>query len=231
MKIIKKLRNSAVTSYEKNILDFTERNNNHRFLDCGCDDGKWTKKVINKGNFSPENSYGIEIIKNRALAARKRGIKVRLCDLNRNLPYKDNFFDLVHANQVIEHLYDTNHFLSEIYRVTKKGGYIIICTENLSSWHNIFSLFFGFQPFSLTNVSSKFFGIGNPLSPHYREAMKKPNTWQHIRVFAYRGLVEHIQEAGFKIESIKGSGYYPINILSKIDPRHSAFLTVKGRKL
>ena len=74
-------------------------------------------------------------------------------------------------------------------------------------------------------------GIGNPLSPNYKKKMPRPDSWQHIRVFAYKGLIDHIEEAGFKVEKVAGSGYYPVNFAARIDPRHSAFLTVKARKI
>lgn len=229
-KIIKKLRDSAVKQFKDYIINCIEVNERHIFLDCGCDDGEWTSKIIKKGNFEIENCYGIEIIDEKIKLAKEKGIKVKKADLNDILPFDSNFFDIIHANQVIEHLYDTYNFLKELYRITKNGGYIVICTENLASWHNIFSLLFGYQPFSLTNISPTYFGIGNPLAPHYREKMPNPSSWQHIRVFAYRGLIEHIEEAGFKIEKIFGAGYYPLNFLSRLDPRHSAFIIIKARK-
>ena len=152
-------------------------------------------------------------------------------DLNEPFPFGDEHFEIVHANQVIEHLKDTDNFIKEIWRTLKPGGYAVICTENLGSWHNIFSLVFGWQPFSLTNVSGKRFQIGNPLAIHYEVAPSNPQSWQHNRVFAYRGLKEIFAVHGFVIEHIEGSGYYPLpNCLSKLDPRHAAFLTLKIRK-
>lgn len=107
----------------------------------------------------------------------------------------------------------------------------MISTENLSSWHNIFSLFFGWQPFSLTNISSHSLGIGNPLALHRGENLSFP-SWQHIRVFAYRGLKEIFEIKGFKVEKILGAGYHPLpNFFAKIDLRHAAFLTIKARKV
>jgi len=229
-KIIKKLRNGALKKYQEDILNYVEINDKHVFLDCGCNDAKWTLKIIEKGRFRMKNCYGIEIIDERIKLAEEKGIEVKKANLNDNLPFESNFFDVIHANQVIEHLYDTHKFLKELYGITKNGGYVIICTENLASWHNIFALLFGWQPFSLTNISPNYFGIGNPLAPHYKEKMPNPNSWQHIRVLAYKGLIEHIEEVGFKIEKIAGAGYYPLNFLAKKDLKHSAFLTIKARK-
>jgi hypothetical protein len=110
----------------------------------------------------------------------------------------------------------------------------VICTENLASWHNIFSLLLGWQPFSLTNISSKTLGLGNPLALHHLEAA--PVVWmQHLRVLAHDGLVHLCRLHGFTIEAVRGAGYYPLPRqiaarVAKLDPRHAAFLALKLRK-
>ncbi len=134
-------------------------------LDCGCDDGDWTLKL--GARIGVVRLYGIEIVDESRQAALQKGIIAKTGDLNEPFPFEDELFEIVHANQVIEHLKDTDHFIKEIWRTLKPGGYAVICTENLSSWHNIFSLVFGWQPFSLSNVCEKRFQIGNPLAMHY----------------------------------------------------------------
>tara|TARA_B110000211_G_scaffold233385_1_gene299455 strand:- start:7721 stop:8386 length:666 start_codon:yes stop_codon:yes gene_type:complete len=46
------------------------------------------------------------------------------------LPYQDNDFDFVLFNAVIEHLYSPDKILSEIYRILKKDGVLILITPN-----------------------------------------------------------------------------------------------------
>ena len=51
----------------------------------------------------------------------------------------------------------------------------------------------------------------------------------------FQGLKELLEAHNFKVEKILGAGYYPLpgrlaRILSKIDKRHAAFLTIKVRK-
>lgn len=48
-------------------------------------------------------------------------------------PYENNSFDMVLLNEVVEHLPQSPVIsLKEIHRVTKKGGYIMITTPNIS---------------------------------------------------------------------------------------------------
>ncbi len=230
MKILNNLRTKAVFDRKKSILNLITVNECSRLLDLGCDDGSWTLELGLK--LRTKNLYGVEVNETALSKARKNGIISKNCDLNKKIPFKDNFFDVIHSDQVIEHLSNTDNFIGEIKRVLKTGGYAIISTENLASWHNIFSLVFGWQPFSLTNISQKKFSLGNPLSFNVHRGMNRPEGWQHQRVFAYQGLIEIFKENGFKVEKIIGSGYYPFpNILSKIDKRHAAFLSIKVRKL
>lgn len=226
------LMNQRSKAYEKNkenILKFLEVNKKAKLLDLGCDDGEWTLKLAEK--IKTKDIHGYELIEKRAKQASERGIEVYIGDLNERLKYSNNTFDVAHTNQVIEHLNNTDMFLEEIYRILKPGGYVIISTENLASWHNIFALLLGYMPFSLVNVSSKTAAVGNSLAPHTGEDFWEEDTWQHQRVFTTKGL-KHLSELfSFKVESILGAGYYPFgNVLSSLDPYHSAFVTFKLRK-
>lgn len=228
--ILTKMRNQAASDYSACILKCLEPSGKEvSLLDCGCDDGKWTLQL--GARIGAVRLYGIEIVDDRRQEAMRKGIIAKPGDLNEPFPFDDEQFEIIHANQVIEHLRDTDNFIKEIWRTLKPGGYAVICTENLSSWHNIFSLLFGWQPFSLSNVCEKRFQIGNPLALHYEETPSNPQSWQHNRVFAYRGLKELFVVHGFVIEYTEGSGYYPLpSRLGRLDPRHAAFLTFKIRK-
>ena len=201
---------------------------NTRLLDLGCDDGlltaRWAARV------GAKDVHGVEIVDERAQLAEERGITVARADLNGRMPFEDETLDVVCSNQVIEHLRDTDLFVSEILRIVRPGGYVVVSTENLASWHNIASLFFGWQPFSLTNVSHSYGGLGNPFAVHRGKGFEW-KSWEHVRVFAYRGLSELFSTHGFSVESIVGAGYFPLPArFGRADPRHAAFITIKARK-
>jgi len=158
--LIKLVEKSRRINNEK-IIKLLEKDSHANLLDLGCDDGKWTLRLAKKIN--TKKMHGIEVVDSRIEEAEKKGVVVKKADLNGMLPYDDDSFDVVHANQVIEHLHDTDTFVSEIYRILKPGGYALISTENLASWHNVVALALGFQPFSTANFSNKG-SIGNPFA-------------------------------------------------------------------
>ncbi len=211
----------------ESVIRLSPRLDTGEYLDCGCDDGKLTKKVASK--VMPSSSYGIEISNVAVKKAKKLGIKASVGDLNNPLPFKDGIFSLVTANQVIEHLKDTDRFVDEVYRVLKPGGYFVISTNNLSSWHNIFALFLGFQPFP-SDVSNTT-GIGKMFKLFDGDG----GSWSHLRIFTMKALVEFLKFHKFEVSQVDNIGYYPLpyslgKLCTKIDPLHSAYTTVLAKK-
>lgn len=47
-----------------------------------------------------------------------------------NLPFGDKSFDAVVSFDVVEHILDDKQFISEAFRVCKKGGYLVLGTPN-----------------------------------------------------------------------------------------------------
>lgn len=223
------LRSAAFRAYQSDILKLVERNPGARVLDIGCDDGEWTNQLrICTG---AGEIVGADMVAEALRKAAPKGVSPILCDVSSGFPFLDSTFDVVHANQVIEHLYRTEHFVQEVFRILKPGGYAIICTENLSSWHNIFALVLGWMPMSSSNFSQIVYNVGNPLALHTEESTYLPESWQHIRVLSLRGIKDIFKLHGFQVEEVLGAGYYPLpSFLAKLDPTHAAFLTCKFRK-
>jgi SAM-dependent methyltransferase len=101
-------------------------------LDTGCDP-RMTRFLKEA---TKSRSIGLNIISE---GMDKSGDWV-VCDVEIGLPFRDNFFDLIFCGEVIEHTFNTDYFISEVYRILR--WFLIITTPNLASfWNRIFLLF------------------------------------------------------------------------------------------
>jgi len=238
----KKIWTEAYRRNDLNIISLLETDKNAMVLDVGCGDGQKTVKF--KRKIMCQKIAGIDGVKERLAAAQRRGVKeTKIVDLEKKWPFPEKYFDVIISNQVIEHLVNIDNFIKEICRLLKSGGYCVISTENLASWHNIFALTLGFQDFSHHLIKKSH--VGNPFSPHFGEETvtwsKEDNsgvddtTYPHLKIPTYFSLIKIFEEYGFKFEKGLASGYYPFfgitgRFFSKIDPRHSHFIAVKLHK-
>lgn len=223
---------NAANLNRRNIVDLVRRagtDGSGILLDLGCDDGVWTMKLASE--IGAREVHGVEVVEEQAQKARANGVRVMVSDLNRPLSdLPSGYFDVIHANQVIEHVSSVDLFVSEVFRLLKPGGAAVVSTENGSSWHNVFAAGMGWQIFSLTNVSSLKAGLGNPFAIQ-RGGTPFAGTWTHKTIFNYRGLIEMFETHGFRQVEIAGAGYFPLPaVLGRIDRRHSAFITALARK-
>jgi SAM-dependent methyltransferase len=223
----------AEAEYHAKILASLEPAPDALLLDVGCDDGAWTDEVRRRLRVPPRQVHGLEVVDERAALARARGFDVETFDVEGSWPLEDASFDVVHANQVIEHVVRLDHFVREIRRVLKPDGVAVVCTENLASWHNVGALVLGYQPFSLTNISSVR-SIGNRFALHAAEAPRADESWQHVHVLTLVGLRDIFSAHGFGAIESWGTGYYPFprrvaRALAVRDPRHAHFIAVVAR--
>lgn len=226
---MERLSNSADALNRRNILSMAGPTSHESLCDLGCDDGLWTLEVARA--FGCTKLYGIEIVPAKAEEAKARGVEVAVASLDQPFPFPDASMDVVHANQVIEHVTDVDNFMAEIQRVLRIGGVAVISTENGSSWHNIFAALMGWQIFSATNISKRAGGLGNPMAIHRGQALDLP-SWTHKTIFNYRGLKELAEVHRLKVVKVMGAGYHPLPVaLGRIDPRHAHFLALEAMKV
>lgn len=226
-----KLQTSQEAENRRVILELLEPDESARVLDLGSGDGSFTIQLGNR--IGTHELFAVEIVEKFVQQCQARGIRAYVGSLNDPLALDNEAFDVVHANQVLEHLNQTDLFIREILRVLRRGGYAIISTPNLAAWHNIASLFLGWQPFSA--MLSDEINVGNPLLTTYKMKAAGGLYPVHRRIPTYRGLRELLVYHGFKIEKMVGVCYPPLpiwlsRIASYLDPRHAGVLTVKVRK-
>ncbi|HEY3412067.1 MAG TPA: class I SAM-dependent methyltransferase [Armatimonadota bacterium] len=156
-----------------------------RLLDVGCWDGAETVRMAALLGARPS---GVEIFPEPAAEAERRGIDVAQLDLESSrFPWDDGAFDVVIANQVFEHLKNIWLPMSEILRVTRDGGWLVISTPNLGSLHNRLLMLAGIQPTSIRT-----FG------PHVRGY-----TSSELLGFVTHGRA-------YELEQRVGVGFYPL---------------------
>lgn len=90
-----------------------------RVLDVGVGMGR----VL--GPLGDLNRYGIDLSTDYLKKARAEGIRVALSKIE-DMPFIDECFDMVLATDVLEHVLDLNFCTTEILRVLKPGGVLVI---------------------------------------------------------------------------------------------------------
>mgnify|MGYP001570432046 CR=1 FL=1 len=100
-----------------------------RCLDVGCGEGYGTKLLSS----SAKETVGIDIDKKIIEKASKKyadnNCAYKLYN-GKNIPFADNYFDMIVSFHAIEHIKNDIGFIDEIYRVLKNAGLFIITTPN-----------------------------------------------------------------------------------------------------
>jgi len=125
-------------------------------------------------------------------------VKADICDL----PFKDNEFDIVFCNHVLEHIPDDKKAMKELFRVLKKGGLgIFQIPQDLSKELT-------FEDDSITDK---------------KERARIFGQYDHVRVYG-RDYFDKLRSVGFKVEEI--------DYTKKIDPEKlERFCLMKGEIL
>lgn len=99
---------------------FTQRG---KVLDIGAGTGKILQELKQKG----WQVEGLESAEKAIQFCKKRGIETKFIDIqNQNFPFANESFDLVIILDVLEHLDDEKKVISEIERVLKPAGVVIV---------------------------------------------------------------------------------------------------------
>ena len=104
-------------------------------------------------------------------------IKTLVMDASKKFPFEDNTFHVIYAGDIIEHLFDTSLFLTEIYRCLVPNGIFVLTTPNLASLEDRIGFLFGKSPRQV-NPTHEF-------------------IYLHIRPFTYSKLRDIMESLGF----------------------------------
>ena len=195
------------TSWNENPLHILSKNiiksKPEMILDIGCGDGKGVILIANCFNVDFYKIHGVDI-SDASLKACQNKFNVIKVDLEIDeLPFRDDTFDLVNCNQVLEHLRNYRKVMNDAIMVTKKGGYILFGIPNLSHLINRILLLFGLQPLCIA--------IDGP----------------HIRGFTHKSFINLLRSFHqVEIVDFTGTVMYPLPyFLAKIMSKHFVGLT------
>ena len=184
-----------------------------KVLDVGCLDGTIGALFQESGN----EVSGIDASEPAIRKARQRGINVKLVNLEEDLPFPDEIFDLVFAGEVLEHIFDIDHLLEEIFRVLKPSGHLLLTTPNLAAFGRRLLLFVNRNPhieISFTEIAAG-----------------------HIRYFVKHTLFDLLRRHSFipvqftsDVINFNRKGTFRSCWLAKLFPTFGRSLIVKARK-
>lgn len=187
-----------------------------RVLDLGCFDGRDSVLLKNQEN----DVYGVDITPGPLRKASKRGIKTFLLNIeNEKWPFEKNFFDVVIAGELIEHLLDPDEFLENARRVLKPHGLLIITTPNLASLGRRLLLLLGKNPFI---EISKY------------ESINGFPAVGHVKYFVKNSLLKLIKYHKFDVEELLSDGIclgpITLHIFDRMFPTLGWRFILKARK-
>ena len=100
---------------------------NGRLLDVGCGVGTVSLELQKRGF----DVYGVDFSPVAVERAREKGINAVLCDVDaEGLPFGNDYFGVVWAGDILEHVFDPIFLLKEIARVLSVEGKVLISTPN-----------------------------------------------------------------------------------------------------
>lgn len=138
------------------------------------------KKVL---HFAPEQAFYNQFKKIKKIDYTTTDLVSPLADVKAdicNLPFKDNEFDYIFCNHVLEHIPDDNKAMSELFRVLAPNGIgIFQIPQDLSRE-------FTFEDDSVTNPKERAIIFGQ---------------YDHVRVYG-RDYFDKLREIGFNVAAI-----------------------------
>jgi 2-polyprenyl-6-hydroxyphenyl methylase/3-demethylubiquinone-9 3-methyltransferase len=155
-----------------------------RVLDVGCGEAQLTAAAVRAGYAA----VGVDVAEEPLRRARERDpeLDLRLVDADGEWPLQDASFDAVWAGETIEHVADTAAWLSQLRRVLRSGGSLLLSTP----------------------AHGRLTMLALALSPRRLDAHFDPRS-DHLRFYTRRTLARLLADFGFERIEVREAGGLP----------------------
>jgi ubiquinone/menaquinone biosynthesis C-methylase UbiE len=128
-------------------------------------------------------------------------------DMNKPLPFADGQCDVVVSMEGIEHIINYQGFIGEASRITKRGGFVILTTPNISC-------FYSRLMFMCTGNFFQFWPAQSYVNVNREEIF----DYGHITPLTWQKMYFHFSQHGFKLVDLRGNkikrkGFFPLYLL------------------
>lgn len=165
----------AASNVHSTVISMAKELDRGKVLDTGAGHGALSKKLIELG-------FKVDCCDIREMK-RIPGASFFKVDLNNKLPFSDNTYDAAFCVEVIEHIQNPWKLISELYRVVKPGGYLILSTPNVNNWYSRLSFLF----------------LGRFAHFYQKDPLRHSGHITPIFFFTFKWMIQ----GKFKIEKIK----------------------------
>jgi 2-polyprenyl-3-methyl-5-hydroxy-6-metoxy-1,4-benzoquinol methylase len=155
-----------------------------RVLDLGCGEARFAVELARAGLVVVAVDVAEEAL--RRARARHPALDLRVIPVAGAWPLQDAAFDVVWAGEVIEHVADTAAWMSELRRVLRPGGRLLLSTPD----HGGLAM------------------LGLALSGRAFDAHFDPRA-DHLRFYTRRTLRQLLEDFGFRDVDVRGAGGLP----------------------
>ena len=161
------------------------RGSRPRVLDVGCGEGRFAIELARRGF----PVVGVDVAEEplRRARAREPALEVRIVPAEGRWPLADASFDLVWAGETIEHVADTVGWLSEVHRVLRWGGRLLLSTPAHGRLRML----------ALALSGTRFDRHFDPRA-------------DHLRFYSRRSLARLLVDLGFREIEVRGEGGIPL---------------------
>lgn len=166
---------------------------NGKILDFGCGDGFFASLLFGKKGVD----VGLDVYQSRIRLIEKSSVYQKTVAYDGLvIPFKNNSFDTVISNSVLEHIKDLQVNLKQINRILKKDGKFL-CTVMLDKWEK-------------NLLGYKLFGT------NYTNYVARIQV--HYHLYSVAKWQKQFEQAGFRVTSAQS--YLPASLVKAVELAH-----------